>query len=620
MFVTGTGRLPDAAAIEAFDCRAASSFSRVDALNVGECKDFSNDDIALEEVNVQILQERRFSNFKIVACKVRATNLITHCGIFSHASAFDGGLGETEMLFSRDECLAIHRNGSFLFGQTLVTGIGINQTVTRSITAFGKLEASNCVGSAFAVDGITFTNAVMQSSLSIELRERWVTQILRDSSFKIGGVMCCVKEGTCHSASMGHIFWEEPVINGCSSEGQDILYEGPAIVANPSEEDRINAMVNVHSGETLLTLKLRSRKHICFQNAFETDHEGLSVIFEFKEGAGFFFKKSNASRELVTVDLPLYFNSKITYVATSLQKQLKEIYADTKLRDCLLNKRILEQKLAQVRAQEHSFFHPINASRGYKTILSGQVLYIFKCELVKVKARRTSKCYKQLPVIYKDQEVFVEPNSMSIMTAGTEIECSPLTPPMYKLKNTWFNFNANPTYPTAGVEPTRLNPNLVESTKDIVFEDYSNLVSSGLYPANTMVEYAKFLNSPQEAQAAMEFVIHSVRNFKDENSGSFGFPSISGKEELKKLSSQIFSHMTSLYHEAGTLGGIVFLCTLIWSLLKLAMAFSLNYRILQTNFGNGSHLFAAFFNSLTSYLVNKAPRAEKPEEQGQVAV
>merc|ERR1711895_265585 len=112
------------------------------------------------------------------------------------------------MLFSRDECLAIHRNGSFLFGQTLVTGIGINQTVTRSITAFGKLEASNCVGSDFAVDGRTFTNAVMQSSLSIELRERWVTQILRDSSFKIGGVMCSVKEGTCHSASMGHIFWE----------------------------------------------------------------------------------------------------------------------------------------------------------------------------------------------------------------------------------------------------------------------------------------------------------------------------------------------------------------------------------------------------------------------------
>ena len=620
MIITGCGRLPGAVGIRAFDCRSATSFSRIDALNVGECTNLATDDIVLNTENVQIIQERRFSKIKTVACKVRATNLITHCGIFSHASAYDGGLLVTEMQFSREECLGIHRNGSFLFGQTLVTGISINQTITRSITAFGKLETSSCTGTAFTVDDKTFTNAVMQSSLVIELRELYATQIIRDSSFKVGGISCFVKDGTCYSAIMGHIFWDEPEVDVCSTEGQDILYEGPAIIANPSEEDRINAMVSVHSGETLLSLKLRGLKHICFQTAFETDHEGLSVIFEFNEGAGFFFKKSNASRDLLSVDLPLYFNSKINYVATSLQKQLKEIYADTKLRDCLLNKRILEQKLAQVRAQEHSFFHPINASRGYKTILSGQVLYIFKCEVVKVKARRTSKCYKQLPVIYKEQDVFVEPNSMSIMSAGTEIECSPLTPPMYKLKNTWFNFNANPTYPTAGVEPTRLNPNLVESTRDIVFEDYSNLVSSGLYPANTMVEYSKFLNSPQEAQAAMEFVIHSVRIFKDENAGSFGFPSISGKQEFKKLSSKVFAHMTSLYHEAGTLGGIVFLGTLIWSVFKLAMTFSLNYRVLQTNFGNGSHLMAAFFNSLTSYLVNKAPREQKEEELGKMPI
>ena len=66
MFVTGAGRFPGAAAIEAFDCRAASSFSRIDALNVGKCKDLTSDDITLEEVNVQILQKRRFANIKIV--------------------------------------------------------------------------------------------------------------------------------------------------------------------------------------------------------------------------------------------------------------------------------------------------------------------------------------------------------------------------------------------------------------------------------------------------------------------------------------------------------------------------------------------------------------------------
>lgn len=78
---------------------------------------------------------------------------------------------------------------------------------------------------------------------------------------------------------------------------------------------------------------------------------------------------------------------------------------------------------------------------GYTAVLLGEVVFLIKCVPTEVKIRETELCYNELPVLHKNQSVFMTPLNHLLQPRGTVVECNTFMQPSYLLLNEWFAFS-----------------------------------------------------------------------------------------------------------------------------------------------------------------------------------
>ena len=599
--------------INVYDCRENTTMvSRIMASEVDACPRIEEDEINTERIKIQVLQTKLMLPVTYKACKVKYTSVITYCGAHCHASMTKDGLRTVVMEIKPTECENMHRFKEYnLYGHT-ISALKMNGSFHSVFTPYGRIDSdSNCQGSSFTVNGINRDHAVMQITIEIGLWTGTAYFNSIDGTIQFNGGKVCKENENCWLTEKGNAHWNKPGSEDCDKYSQDILFEGFATWTK-SEKTNDLGLILANNPEGVFAYQLVEEEYICTRPAYKTDHNRIKVIFE-NDHYGFYFKKASNQVNPKNVDLTMYLNSKITYLGKSLKNTINELYMETIYANCKQNQEILLNRLKHARAEKKTFGHIISGKLGYFNILSGEVFYIFKCNEVEVEVRRTSNCYNNLPVVYKNKSTFVEPNTRTLTNVGDKIPCSELTPPIFKVSESWFELNQKPT---RIIEPKRLSPKDMKTEFELDLDNYDHLLTAGIYNRETLEEYKKFLSYPFEQEQAKQYLAESIIDTDTNGNGEYRLSRLFSDSELKEFSFSIMGHIEPHLQSLGQWGGIFFLVLAGWQIFKSLISMFVNLRILHETLGWGYHLLGATVTAITNYIVrNETPLKNKETDE-----
>ena len=118
--------------------------------------------------------------------------------------------------------------------------------------------------------------------------------------------------------------------------------------------------------------------------------------------------------------------------------------------------------------------------------------------------RRTTECYNELPETYMNKSLFVTPRSRILQSHGTQIDCNPLTSPLYQLYGSWYQLNPN------NLETT--TPNILTPSKNCnwAYKNAGELAIIGTYSIDELTRLAEQIMFPSERYAITNTFAKSI--------------------------------------------------------------------------------------------------------------
>lgn len=586
------------AALVGFDCSGKpANITAVSLESVAKCTRESPD-VSFNKVYVQLLQTRSSDYIQARACLVERSYIISHCGMHSHSSATAQGFHMGEIMYiGPDECLLAHTTGKLSISASLtIVGLKVNETSTRSITEMGNIDAGthSCTGAMFTVGGITYNSAVMQSSYKITLSQSLLSLDLDTGLIRTtGGYSHKFTSGHAFDPELGYLYWSPTSqVKSCSPYAYLVLFEGEGIIAVEGQHKR-TLMIN--TSQVALAVGLSQETLVCHQHAFQTDHPRLHAIVRHAGHTSMYFKKS--ALDPVDVDLFLYTNTKLVFVERHLARELQSLYVHYHERMCSLQHQTLQQLVTLAYVSPEEFAWAYSGRPGVSAVIRGEVVYIIECQPVSVTFRQTNKCYQEIPVWTPLNDTgFLKPRSRVLTQFGTEIDCSPLAPALFRLGSAWVSFSPTPSQTTA---PTILT---AQPAKDWSYSPLPNLLSAGVYSQTTLLQYQRRLMFP----VAREAIVNTVAARAAGVNVDPQHLDISRMIRDKALDQLHHSFMERMYgwwwnvsvNVAGVMG-VIYMLVLIRGVISTI----LNGAFLYRTFGCGIKLLASVFGTLAKYLL-----------------
>ena len=110
---------------------------------------------------------------------------------------------------------------------------------------------------------------------------------------------------------------------------------------------------------------------------------------------------------------------------------------------CNIGNQVLKNPLTLIHVAPEDVATTITREPGHVAIASGKVVHIIKCIPIICETRKTTKCYNELPVVYRNESFFLTPKNRIVIKKGTKRECSSVLPTMYKIHGVWFQLLPN---------------------------------------------------------------------------------------------------------------------------------------------------------------------------------
>nr|QPD01636.1 glycoprotein [Liman tick virus] len=581
-----------------FDCsEKPANITAVSLESVARCSR-DTPGVVFSNVYVQLLQTRASDHVPARGCLVERSYIISHCGMHSHSSATAQGFHMGEILYvGPDECLLAHTTGKLVVSSMItIVGLKVNETTTKSLTEMGQIEAGthSCVGTSFSVGGVTYSSAVMQSSYKITLSQPMLSLDLDTGMVRTnGGYTHKFAPGHTFDPDLGYLYWNPTSqVEACTPHAYLVLYEGNGVVATEAGKRR-TLMIN--TTEVALAVGVTQETLVCHQHAYRTDHPRLYTIIRYGEHTAMYFQRSLL--DPVDVDLFLYTNTKLVFVERHLAREIQSLYAHYHERVCALQHQTLQQLVTLAYVSPEEFAWAYSGKPGVSAVIRGEVVYIIECQPVTVSFRQTDKCFQEIPIwTPRNQTGFLKPRSRVITSFGTEIDCSPLAPALFRLGSTWVSFSPNPTQTTP---PTILT---AQPSHEWSYSPVPNLLTAGVYSSTTLLQYQRRLMFPVAKDAIINTVAARVAGV-NVDAQHLDVSRMIRDQALDGLHHSFMQRMYGWWwnvsvNVAGVMGVIYMLV-----LLRGIVSTALNGAFLYRTFGCGLKLFAAVFGTLAKYLL-----------------
>nr|QVG74769.1 putative glycoprotein [Chuviridae sp.] len=587
-----------------YDCQTEkTNMTAVSLSSVSSCPSRTEIE-AVTHVRIQLVQERNVDQIAVTSCLVERSYILYHCGMHSHSSMAHGGFRTREVRpVGREECATLHRHGTMsTMGGTVLTGFKVNSSSTLSVTEMGRVDAGSgsCKGADFILGGVSYSDVVMQSSYTVTLHsERAVLDIGTGMVKLSSGYSLKFHDRTGFDADLGYVYWETAGVNvKCSPTSYVVVFEGDARVYK-DRSGRRTLVVNTTS--QVMAVGMGSHTLLCHQPALETDHPRLFVMTSLGPDHGFYFQKGHMDpRE---VDLFLYTNSKLVYVEQHLAQEITAAYWNLHRQICDVRHQLLTQLTTLAFVAPEEFAWAYTKRPGVTAVVRGEVVYVIECKAVSVEFRQTSSCFQEVPIVHNGSNAFLKPRSRIITQYGSEIDCSPLAPPLFFLGGQWVSLVP---FPTPTPEPVILDATYPDHW---VYTSPPHLVATGLYSSETLRKYQRQLMFPIERAAIENTVAASMAGLKvdAQNLDASTLLQRSGLDKLQHdFMSRIHGWWWSFSVNLAGIMGVIF----IIALLKTVGNFVLNGAFLYKTFGCSVKLLALFWGTLAKFLLIHPPGQE----------
>ena len=599
-----------------YDCAHDEiKITRIAANQVAECvKDKQN--LYTEQKMIQIIHEKKVENIKVIHCLIEKISIIAHCGHLSHSSLVDKGLSSTVIELTASECTDIHVSHRYTFKGTLFEDLKSNTTSDQQVTEVGSILADGtCNGVDFTQNGYNYDDAVVLSTLRITLSDYITTIDTTTQAVTFSdGSSCKGSIGTCFSHTLGTSVWNFSNNEKCSKTSRDILFEGLAFITSPSQLNgsndlKIGDMVSVETNEKMMSFSVTGATHLCFQMVFKTDVDRILIAVK-NPVFGFYFEMHE---DIIpqNIDLPLYLNAKIFYLASQFKTKMEDLYREVKFAACQNSRQNILTRLQLARQNEVTYSHILNGKQGYMTLVAGDCLLSIKCIPMLVEVRETTTCHKNLPVLYNNRSTFMETLGCTLTDVPAEIPCSRVASAVFQVNNkVWISVNPHISY---AQEPVVLQPE--SYIQDLKFGNIKRYLLAGIYSSEQLEAFNDYVRYPMRIRTANEYITNKFVQTHAVND-QFKITNMLSPEELKKMKDNFLEDVEAKILKFGSWMGAITGIILLAQIVRFLISTLINVQFLRSTLGNGFHLLAATFTSLTNLLVrNNVAAAEKQEQE-----
>lgn len=602
-----TSLLPPTTSLIAFDCGSSNNnHTIINIKSLIPCKS-SEKQVEASSVNIQLLEMSEMFKATVFNCLVEVTRVVMHCGMHSHNSLVAGGFASYVYTLGRDACVDAVKTGRVFLhlDQNNIQSfhdLSAGSSYHRSITFAGNLDSEgSCKGSAYTDKLGSWNDVVVSGSIKVTINKYDASVNGETNKIHLqSGTSCKYSDGKCLDSSLGESYWNVKEDDTCKTLQYKVLYEGNASISYSEDlASKINSniegtLLTVSNDMALFSFKLGRRYRLCHLEAYTTDHPRLLVIRQL--GTSFYHKQQRLDG--TELDLFSYINSKFVYIERHLETNLKTLHRYIEHLICEAYVKSLENNLALAYIDPNEFAYLYNKGPGTTGTVLGEVIYITKCTPVIVRKRKTEHCYKELPVTYGNQTLFMTPKHHTLVKRGNEITCNTIMPPLYELEGSWWQLQGQPyTVPA----PQELDPN---TKNKWTYVSPGNLASAGIYTLEDLEQLRDHIMNGHERNAITTIL---GRGFSGQNPDYQGgsVSNLLTEDTLNSVGERLGRRLWGLFSVFGNLSSGVIGIIIVIRIVKWIADTVIHGRALYEVYGWSIKLVASGWDSLTICLLSK---------------
>lgn len=210
------------------------------------------------------------------------------------------------------------------------------------------------------------------------------------------------------------------------------------------------------------------------------------------------------SRDLTVLE------SELGFMAIRLTTGINRMMAAIQLNMCAQKKQLVKTWLSSIASGERSYTLDSIFGKGHIAIRGSAALYVSKCREVAVMIRHDHpNCTTEIPVLYKNSSYFVDPINFIIQPHATNVVCSDLAPPRWKIAGSWYC--SHPALiECLPAEPIPLHQD-GDGTVAVEELDAKDLhIGYSIYSKTQMMEFANFAHSAGARKAYLADQAHQA--------------------------------------------------------------------------------------------------------------
>nr|WPV62257.1 MAG: putative glycoprotein [Wufeng shrew chuvirus 2] len=600
LFVFGEGingeNPKDTSPIIGFDCNQTEpEVLAVSTLEIGPCPEISTFSPDTQTVYGQIIQKHTMDYIKIRTCQLTKSTFYFKCGSnWYNYQIYPPSVGVL-IPISSEKCSNTHLTGFYKWSATREEWGSLipNNTYHFSSNEIGWTDSKGyCEGGTVELGGTTHNGAVVQSSSTFSIRESYGVVDHETGTINIEGTLSCTfSKGSCTDAKTGTHVWT-PLPKKCPEDDYKLIYQGLVNITSSSTDSRV--LITINNPPFLFTSEMGITSYTCGLSMIMTEFPGIYVL---KQQNGAYQTKLDEPGTL-DVKFLTYLNAKLTFTYHNLMDSARDMYLSAMHETCKIEREMLKNRIEIIRLNSAAGGLSSLLKEGMFAKTNGEVIHLIKCEPVAVTFRNSDICYDSLPITYKDQAMFLLPNTHIISPYSNVIECSPITPLTYRIGSLWWAYTG--TFQQSPV-PSVLKPQ-TEIMKG--FTKIKSFSKGGMYSESQVEAIQKMLVFPSLRESITTDLVTGVTKFSTRPI-SFDLTSIMSDADWKSMArkqvEQVWGYFSSVGNAVSGFIGIYFIYKLIKSFITCFIDGHEIYKV----FGCSLYLLTAFWSRLAMFFIRR---------------
>jgi len=469
--------------------------------------------------------------------------------------------------------------------------IPLGTQLSRQFFMFGKVDNNGkCEVDDFTINGAHYTGHYLEAVVTVQTKlvrgmadaaSGWVT-------FS-NGLKARANDEFLEDSTEGSMVWKNRKMD-CKKQISQV-YKGKADLYHYRRMDSTTmkeslVLVADNTTKQYAGLILKELQTICQSRCYGTQVQGILVcpfnndIVPIPDGQ--FISHFNPTE--------VNIQTQISFLHLTSQLQMRARFEDIVFDICLLDRKILFNKIQAVAGVENPYALLDLYGPGHHVYKNGVNAYVAKCPPVEANRAEYPNCTHEIPVLVKDRLRFADPLTFVLKSFPTVVVCSAIMPTRWKIGGEWYC--ASPEARPCRA-PSQLNVTMSARRHDYDYDMAAGL-EGGIYTKEQLQEHRLFQLNHGSREAVLSKITATATGFAT-GDGQLG--SILGHQDVLDLSQRLSWHMAPFLWMLGTAWHYLMGLGMLLILIKFFCNTSIRAYTLYRNKGCGFWMLTALWDT-----------------------